>query len=206
MPKPTPTALPALAAGLVLATLVAAPAAAETSPTARTIWDRFAETCPPVVASADPATYATGLGGAGGGAGGGIGQSLDGRIRHSTLEMPDIAPDGGPAFLMTQVNRFDGGRTVQCMLQVVSLAESPAGLTDLARAEVGRVLGDGVALVSAGGPIVGMELGDGSGMPITGTEMVRISTEGFPPDAVMTVQVLPQVVILTLFVAEAQAE
>lgn len=199
MLKRAPTVRSALAAGLTLAALAAAPAAAQTPPTAEAIWERFAGSCPAVVTAADPVTFATGIGDAEGA----IGQSLDGRIRHSTVNLPDLDPDGGPAILMTQVNKFDGGRTIQCMLQVIGLDDSPAGLTDLMRAQAGRVLGEDAELASAGGPIVGIELGSGGGSPINGTEMLRISTEGFPPDAVMTVNVMPQVVILTLFVLQA---
>ena len=189
------------AAAVALAVAVGSPiAAAEPSAAAQAIWDWFAETCPAVLAAPDPVNYAGGLDDVSGG----VGQTVDGRIRQGSLEVLTLPVGGSPALLMVHVNDYDGGRAAQCMLQLINTDETMDGLGDIARGQAEPLLGEGGTLDSAGGPVMGVRT-DGSSLGnMDDGEMVRLSTGGFPPEAVLFVNVAPHFVMLSLNVVEAR--
>lgn len=194
----------AMIIGLASTACLAQPASAQ--PVARAIWDRFVEICPVVVAADDPAIFAARLDGMEGAAG----QTPDGAIRTSTMQIVDLGIDAQAAVLMTFVNSFAGGQAVQCMLQVIDPEPAPDGLAALVSEEAGRVLGEDAQRVAVGGPAVAIRVDGGlpAGLGESGeAEMMRVSTDdGFPPSAVINLQVVPRFVALTLNVLRPAAD
>ena len=191
----------ALAAGLVLAVAGAPGAVAQQDLVAEEVWDRFAEICSAAVADDAPAMFLTRLDGVEGAAS----QSADGRVRNAVAEM--TAPEFGDlqAVMTISVNDYDGGRAVYCMLQLIGPDGGPAGLGDVARDRAEQVLGAGETLVSAGGPVTGAATDGRLFGAQEGAEAVRVSTEGFPPRAVLHVQVSPRFTMLAVDVRQPAA-
>ena len=184
---------PVAAGCLCLAASVDA-AAAEPSTHAEAVWTWFTEHCPRVVAAADPVNTAATIDGVSGT----VVQSLDGQVRHASLQITDASLHADVVLLFVSLNGFDEGRTVQCMLQLVNALDPLTGLTDLASGDAARLFDAETALETAGGPVVGFAIGDGGPVDQDGAGTVRISTAGFPPEAVLTVQNLDQLVMLSL--------
>ena len=187
-------------AALVLATGTAL--GQDPSPAAEDIWTRFVEICPTVVDAGDPVSFSTGVEGAFGS----IGQSADGLIRHASLQLSEGSITDGPVILMTHVYEFDEGRSVQCMLQIVNPPEPVTGLADLAGEHASEVFGDGADLTQAGGPMIGVDTDGGIERGSGDQQMVRISTSGFPPERLLMVHTLEQIVILTLNVWQSSED
>ncbi len=167
----------------------------EADPTA--VWERFVDDCGAVVAAPDPAMHAASeLGGSGG-----AGRTADGLVSTATVSLA-LPTGGGQAIMIVTVNEFDGGRSVQCMLQMVQPDPALAELAAIAGERAGELMGEDV--VAAGGPVAELELVDG--VPVPGgapeAEMVRFSDSGFPPERILIVQSMPMMVILMYGVAQ----
>lgn len=185
----------AVAAGIAVPVSAQAQALAETE----AVWAYFAETCSAVVAADNPAVYAARLPGSQGGAG----QSADESLSIATVELDGVAPEGDIAILNTMVNVFEGGRSVQCMLQLPRPATELTGLSELARDRVADILGDDIVI--AGGWLSEIQMNDGvpDGIGQRATYL-RASRGAFPPEAVVMVQILPVFVSLTLSVSQTE--
>ena len=173
--------------------------AAEPTSAAQEAWARFVDICPAIVAAADPVAATAGIGGDGGGTGG----SSDGRLRAAVVELPGLLPDIGDAVLNVNVDSYDDGRTVSCMLQLFGAGDRINGLTAVAREQASRVLGEEAALVSVGGP---MSFVDSDGFPTApdlAAEMVRVAPVDFPPDAILTAELTPTYARLSLHAVQA---
>ena len=183
----------------LLSLAVAGSAGAQDVDAARALWDRFVGNCSAVVAATEPLIFAAGMNGGGGQAG----RSDDGNVGMSSMMLEDPGNDGGPMVLIVTVNAFDEGRIVQCMMQVVQPVDDLSPLGAIARAEGGALL-DGETQIAGGGLV---EMTVDGGVPLVAPagdefEIVRIATTEFPAHGMLTVQVLPQVVILGLSVVQ----
>jgi hypothetical protein len=183
---PRCAALPAAALALAVAPL---PVVAQ-DPDPQAVWDRFVRDCGAVTQAPNPAEFAAleldGTGRAG--------HTVDGRFSTATLTYP--APTGGAdAILIVTVNTFPGGRTVQCMLQLVDPDPALAALADIARAGADELIGGEVE--AAGGPIA--EVVTEEGGPATAdfqAQVLRFASLGFPPDRILLVQLMPRITML----------
>lgn len=188
------------AAGFALLVAATLDAAAQPTPAAQAVWERFVGICPAIAAANDPMAHAQDIENAQGG----FVHSGDDRIRTASLDLTDLHSYGMPAMLIVAVDDYDGGRTVDCMLQLTGGAADLSGLTDLAGGDAARVLGDEVALVVAGGPLSAASA-DGGFVPMPGAaQAVRITPEGFPPQATLNVQVLPLLAVMRLHAVQEE--
>ncbi|MEZ5667533.1 MAG: hypothetical protein R3F55_08905 [Alphaproteobacteria bacterium] len=164
---------------------------------ARAVWDRFAHDCRAVVDAVEPIVYTAGLYDEGG-----AGRSEDGLIGSASGSIQALMDGGEHAILLASVNGFREGRVVQCVLQIVRSTRRLGAIADIAREEAAAILGAPVA--EAGGPVseigpLGLLGPDGDGET---PQMLRFATEGFPPRAVISIQLLPQIAFLVLNVAQ----
>ena len=188
-------------AGLAVLIAATVDAAAQPTPAAQAVWERFVGVCPAIAAAGDPMAVAQDIENAQGG----FVHSADDRIRTASLDLTDLHDYGMPAMLIVVVDDYDDGRTVDCMLQLAGGGADLAGLIDLARDDAARVLQDDGTLVVAGGPLAASSA-DGSFVPMTGAgQAVRITSEGFPPRAVLNVQVLPLLAVMRLHTVQARS-
>lgn len=122
----------------------------------------------------------------------------------ATAELEGVAPEGDFAILTAMVNVFEGGRSVQCIIQLPQPTYDLTGLSDIARDRAAEILGADVVI--AGGRMNEIRMADGIPEGIgDSTTYLRASTGGFPPDAVIMVQVMPVFASLTLSVTQADA-
>ena len=194
---------PALAPAAGFALLIAATldAAAQPTAAAQAVWERFVGVCPAIATASDPMAQAGDIENAQGG----FVHSGDDRIRTASLDLTDLHGYGMPAMLIVVVDDYEDGRTVDCMLQLTGGDADLSGLTDLARDDAARVLGDDAALVVAGGPLAASSA-DGGSVPMPGAaQAVRITPDGFPPRAVLNAQVLPRLAVIRLHAVQARS-
>lgn len=183
--------------GLALATLKSAHAEGEAD--AKAVWDQFARDCKEIVAADDPARHASGLGQETSGAA----ATEDGRIAGATTVFVKAPGSTQNMTLQVMVNRFEGGRTVVCMLHLFQPDPALATLFEIAQGDASALSPD--LKHAVGGPFQPSKVsGDaGSDAAIKDAKFARMSNDGFPPSEVLTVQVMPVLVGLTYFVSQA---
>ena len=201
-----PTMIHACAIATLLAVTSATGAGAEPTPESARAWERFVEICLVAVADEDPVAAAEAVFGERGNSV----RSEDGHLHGTALTFRDLMPSGDTAGLQVTVSNYQGGRTVQCTLQMLGDTEPMTDLVDIVREEAARVLGDQTALVAHGGPLTRVR-SDGFPAPQNNAEMVRMATEGFPPRAELTAHFTPPFPAhgyaeLTLFVSQADVD
>lgn len=174
------------------------PAFAQDDETVRAIWDYFAETCSAAVEAENPATFVARLEGSAGAAG----QSADQALSVAMIQLDGPQVNLPHAMIHAMVNVFEGGRSVQCSLQLPRPEIDLSGLAEIARGQASDLLGGDV--VFAGGSLAEIRMEDGMAADIGDqATYLRASRGGFPPDAVLMVQVMPVFASLTLTVSQA---
>lgn len=194
-------------AGRILITAAAAgilalspPASAEDGSGSEQAWALFAETCRAVIAADDPARFtATEIGDEGT-----AGHTVDGMIAVGATAFAKPVPGVSAMSLQTTVNGFAGGRVVQCMLQLFQPDDSFTDLGEVAQARIAEDF-PGLAL-AAGGPLDPASVIGAFSADTAGVRLQSFSSEGFPPAAMVAVQVVPSVILLTYIVSRTAAE
>ena len=188
-------------AGLALTVAGTLGAAAQPTPSVQTVWERFIEICPTVAAADDPIAETISFDQAEGG----FARSADNLVRAATLTLTDLESHGNPAILFVSVDDFEGGRMIDCTMQLLGEGTDDLdGLVDLIRDEAARALGEEAVLDVAGGPLAALTRDGGPAPSLEVHQAVRIATAGFPPEATLSVRVLPDFATLDLRVIQAR--
>jgi len=156
------------------------------------VWEIFAKNCAAIVEADDPVRYAgTQLGQSPA-----AGATADGSIAVGTILFEERPEGIDTMLLQTAVNRFEDGRTVQCMLQLFRPGPEWAGLAGIARDRVAAAFPNVPAIT--GGPMVPTIVPKdvSKGPELKNVMSLRFASEGFPPRAVVTVQIVPNAITL----------
>ena len=188
-------------AGLALTVAGTPGAAAQPTPAVQAVWERFVEICPAVAAADDPIAETISVDQAEGG----FARSADNLVRAATLTLTDLESYGNPAVLFVSVDDYEGGRIVDCTMQLLGEGTDDLdGLVDIIRDEASRALGEEAVLEVAGGPLAALTRDGGPAPSLEVHQAIRIATAGFPPEATLHVRVLPEFATLGLRVIQAQ--
>lgn len=187
-------------ATLLTAALMLTPAAfAAEAVDVEGFWDGFAKNCTAIAAADDPVTKAAGLFGPP--ASGSV--TEDGAIAVGSITIDNPSDSSNVLFIITTAQRFEDGRSVQCMVQL--LRPEPAWRRIAAVARERATTSFPEVTVVAGGPLKPTFISDDlpPDSEFKDVTFQRFTSDDFPPHAMVTVQVLPQVIILNYLVHQA---